>query len=247
MKITIAVPCFNEEQFIVELLEDLHKNFVNITDRYVEVLIIDDGSRDTSRLLIRQWIDASPEKSSIYKLLVHEHNQGKGAAVRTAIARSTGDVFLIQDSDLEYDPAEIPRLLNAFLKHRSEGIVAVYGSRNLVWTRDEQTRVRLSRNRGQSLMPWLFGHLLSFVFLIRFKIYVSDLLTGYKLMPTHLLKQIEFRTQGFETDHEISRFLVAKGVRIVEVPITYSPRTREQGKKIGWRDAIFALRELTTR
>jgi glycosyltransferase involved in cell wall biosynthesis len=244
MKVTIVVPCFNEDRFIVELLERLQKRFVNITNHEVEVLIIDDGSTDDSRRLIAEWIGKTEERSETYRCLKHESNQGKGAAIQTAIKHTGGDIFLIQDSDLEYDPSDIQSLLDSYLENQKNAPIAVYGSRNLTRNRPGLARVRLSPSEGQGLMPWLFCHLLSIVFFLRYRVYVSDLLTGYKLVSTSSIKSFDFRTEGFEMDHEISRQLVHAKTRIVEVPITYSPRTRGQGKKIGWRDAILALKEV---
>jgi len=231
--LSIVVPVYNEERFVGELLKRVIAAVDYLGDDF-EILVVDDGSTDSSTLEVRKVPD------SRIKLFECDVNHGKGAAVRRGIVEASGGFILVQDADLEYDPTEIPRLLDA-LKSPVRRNCAVYGSRVLGARSGRGIRGRIGLTVGQGLPQWMFNVLLStFTFFVT-RLWVSDLLTGYKIYPIEVFDGWSSQTSGFETDHEITMRLWCLGIEIVEVPISYRPRSRELGKKIGPRDALFAV------
>jgi glycosyltransferase involved in cell wall biosynthesis len=162
----------------------------------------------------------------------HERNGGKGRAVRTGIARATGDYLMIQDADLEYDPQDYVPMVKALVSNQGD---VVYGSR---YTKG----LFGSKHAAQSWSAYLGGRSLSIAALMCTGHYLTDTVTALKLFPRQLLTEIRLQTTGFELDHEITSKVLARGCRIVEVPIQYFPRSREEGKKIGASDWIRGLR-----
>jgi glycosyltransferase involved in cell wall biosynthesis len=189
-----------------------------------ELVIVDDcstdGTYDILLRLARQWPQIC--------LFRHDRNRGKGAAVRTAIGKATGDFSLIQDADLEYDPAEYPRLLRPLLDGHAD---AVFGSRYLA---GEQTRVlpfwHSMLNHGLTLVSNMFCNL-----------NLTDMETCYKVFRTDLLKSIPVRSDRFGFEPEIVMKSAKRKLRIYEVPISYHGRSYEEGKKIGWKDGVKAI------
>ena len=162
----------------------------------------------------------------------HEQNGGKGRAVRTGIERATGDYLMIQDADLEYEPQDYVPMVRALLSNRAD---VVYGSRYM-------NGFLGSKHAQQSWPAYLGGRSLSIAALICTGRYLTDTVTALKLFPRPLLNEIGLQTTGFELDHEITSKVLARGRRIVEVPIQYFPRSREEGKKIGAKDWVRGLR-----
>jgi glycosyltransferase involved in cell wall biosynthesis len=160
------------------------------------------------------------------RVLRHTQNRGKGAAIRTGLAMVTGDLVLVQDADLEYDPAEYPVLLAPF---SDPTVQAVYGSRNL------------RRNPRSNFAFYWGGRFLSGVANRLFGSHISDEATGYKVVRTSLLRALNLQSEGFEFCAEVTAKLLRRGVRICEVPISYRPRSRAEGKKIRWHDGIVAV------
>ena len=158
-------------------------------------------------------------------------NGGKGQAVRAGIERATGDYLIIQDADLEYDPQDYVPMMRAILERRAD---VVYGSRYL----------GRGRHAKQSLAAYLGGRSLSLVMLACTGHYLTDTVTALKLFPRTLLPALQLETTGFETDHEITAKVLARGLRIVEVPVRYHPRSKAEGKKIGLRDWFIATRTM---
>jgi dolichol-phosphate mannosyltransferase len=156
-------------------------------------------------------------------------NSGKGAAVRAGIGLATGDYLIIQDADLEYDPQDYVPMMRAILDRRAD---VVYGSRYL----------GRGRHANQSLAAYLGGRSLSLVMWATTGHYITDTVTALKLFPRALLPSLALETTGFETDHEITAKILARGLRIVEVPVAYHPRSREEGKKIGMRDWFVGVK-----
>jgi glycosyltransferase involved in cell wall biosynthesis len=189
-----------------------------------ELIIVDDRSTDGTFDILQQLAARHPE----IRLFRHEVNRGKGAAVRTAIEKASGDFALIQDADLEYDPSEYPRLLRPLLDGRAD---AVFGSRYLA---GEQTRVLLFWhsviNKSLTMLSNMFSNLA-----------LTDMETCYKVFRTDLLKSIPIRSDRFGFEPEIVMKSAKRRFRIYEVPISYHGRTYEEGKKIGWRDGVKAL------
>ena len=218
MKLSVIIPAYNEETTIEEIISR-----VRATKLADEIIVVDDGSTDkTSALLTR--LEASGQPTLC--ILRHETNRGKGAGMRTGLAAVSGDLVLVQDADLEYDPADYPALLAPFA---DPSVEVVYGSRNL------------QRNPKSSFAFYWGGRLLSWVTNWLNGSRLTDEATGYKVIKTDLLREIGLDTDGFEFCPEVTTKLLQRGVTIHEVPISYNPRSWEEGKKIRWYDGPIAV------
>jgi dolichol-phosphate mannosyltransferase len=216
--LTVIVPVYNEKPTIDCILRRLLE--APYPDK--EIIIVDDGSEDGTAAILEGWT-VHPN----ILILRHARNRGKGAAVRTALAHASGTIAIIQDADLEYDPDDWPRLIEPI--RRGEAAV-VYGSRYLQPSRSlPWSRFRLAVSLLNLLVRLLYGRRL------------SDEATCYKAMPTELFRALDLRARRFELCAEITAKLCRLGVPILEVPISYQPRTSAEGKKIGWRDAWSTL------
>ncbi len=218
MKLSIIVPAYNERNTIQEILRRVRA--VDLGDIEKEVVVVDDGSTDGTQDILRMQSD------SVVKVLVHEKNQGKAAAVRTGLAAATGDLIVIQDADLEYDPEDYPRLLDPVLKGRAQ---VVYGSRFT------------GERRNMLFWHYLGNRFLSLVTNILYNTTLSDMETCYKLFTREALEGIEIKTRKFQMEPELTAKILKKGIRIYETPISYAGREAEEGKKISWRDGVPAL------
>jgi len=223
MKLSILVPVYNErtlvERSLAQVLaaplpEDLER----------EVILVDDCSKDGTSAILERLAAAHP----CIRLYRHEVNQGKGAAVRTAIQKATGDFCLIQDADLEYDPSDYPKLLRPLLDGRAD---AVFGSRYLA---GEQTRVLPFWHTVMNTMLTMFSNMFC-------NLKLTDMETCYKAFRTDLLKSIPIRSDRFGIEPELTMKCAKRQLRIYEVPISYHGRSYEEGKKIGWKDGLKAL------
>lgn len=216
--LSVIIPAYNEAATLEEIIRR-----VRTTGLAGEIIVVDDGSSDGSAaILARLQDDGQPE----LRLLRHSHNQGKGAAVRTGLAAVTGDLVLVQDADLEYDPADYQSLLAPFA---DPGVQAVYGSRNL------------RRNPQSSFAFYWGGRLLSWITNRLYGSRITDEATGYKVIRTALLRDLGLREDGFEFCPEVTGKLIRRGVQIHEVPISYRPRSWSDGKKIRWHDGLTAI------
>ena len=213
--LSIVVPAYNEERFIGTLLERIRAVDLASVGISAEIIVVDDCSRDRTAEIATRVPGV--------RLVRMPVNGGKGKAVRAGIATATGDLLIIQDADLEYDPNDYLPMVRAL---REQGADIVYGSRYL----------QRGRYPGQSWAAYLGGRSLSLVALLCTGRYINDTVTALKLFPRTLLADLTLHTSGFELDHEITAKLLARGCRIVEVPITYHPRSKAEGKKIGLRD-----------
>lgn len=220
MKISILIPVFNEEKTVSQVLEQVRA--VDLAPLEKEIVVVDDGSTDGSR----EILDREAQRGDIV-LVHHPSNQGKGAAVRTAMAHATGDIFLIQDADLEYDPREYPVLLKPILEGRAE---VVYGSRFLGGPRKAMLFWHMVANK-----------LLTLITNILYDSILSDMETCYKVFKAEIVRGIPLRARGFEFEPEITAKILKRGYRIFEVPITYTGREYHEGKKIKAKDAFIAL------
>lgn len=229
MKLSIIVPVFNEEKTITAVLERLAVLALGDTEK--EVLIIDDGSKDESAEKIKKFI--SSEKKKPFYFFQHTKNQGKGAAVKTGIEKATGDYIVIQDADLEYNPKDILRLLDAVKK----GFDVVYGTRLKRlphFSKEERT--------GRFLMHYLGNKFLSFVTSILYGQWVTDMETCYKLFPRKAVAKMKLQARGFEFEPEITARLIKRGFVIHEVAINATPRGYTEGKKLDtFKDGRKAL------
>jgi glycosyltransferase involved in cell wall biosynthesis len=223
--LSVLVPLFNEEEFIGILLQRvIDAPLPAGVER--EVIVVNDCSRDNSAEAVKRFISAHPEYS--IQLFEHRINQGKGAAIRTAIAHAKGDFTIIQDADLEYDPREYARLLGPLLSGKAD---AVFGSRFMV---SGERRV---------LYFWhsLGNRLLTLACNIAADLNLTDMETCYKLVRTSLLQSIPIRSDRFGIEPELTIKLARRRARIYEMPISYHGRTYEEGKKIGLKDAFEAF------
>ncbi len=221
--LTVIVPVYNEAPTIGRVLRAVLEG--PYPDK--EIIVVDDGSDDGTAAVLEEWAGHGN-----ILLLRHPHNRGKGAAVRTALARACGTFTLIQDADLEYDPRDYPRLLAPLLEGRAD---AVYGSRYLHPSPGRRPGGRLFR---------LGVGLLNLAAWLLYGARLTDEATGYKVFPTDALRAMDLHCEHFEFCPEVTAKACRLGLTIAEVPIGYAPRTAAEGKKIRWRDGWEALRTL---
>ena len=219
MKISIVIPCFNEANTIEYLVQAVLS--APLTNR--EIIIVDDYSTDSTREILRTKIDGLVDK-----IIYHESNQGKGAALRTGFSNVTGDVVIIQDADLEYNPQEYPELLKPILDGKAD---VVYGSR---FQGGQAHRViyfwHYKGNQFLTLLSNMFTNL-----------NLTDMETCYKVFRIDIIKKIKIQENRFGFEPEITAKIAQLGCRIYEVGISYSGRTYDEGKKISWKDGLRAI------
>lgn len=221
MKLSILMPVYNEE----ERLADAVKQALAVTyPCEVELVIVNDGSRDGTAEVLDRLDDAR------VRVVHHPRNQGKGAAIRTAAESATGEYMVILDADLEYDPEDIPRLLEPVLDGRA---TIVYGNR------------QFGSHSAYSFWYVMGNKAVTTAANVLYNSYIGDLETCFKLMPVALYRSLRIRSQGFGMEAEVTGKLLRRKLRPYEVPISYRARTREEGKKITWKDGVEALWILT--
>ena len=220
MKLSIIIPCFNERHTVTEILSRVDASVQNPK----EIIVVDDNSTDGTREILSKRPIRECEK-----VILHNVNQGKGAALRNGIAAATGDIIIIQDADLEYDPNDIPRLIQPIIDDRAD---VVYGSR---FIGGEAHRVLLFWHRvGNGLLT-----LVSNIFT---DLNLTDMETGYKAFRAEILKAIKIEESGFGFEPEITaKISKLPRLRIYEVGVSYYGRTYAEGKKIDWKDGLSAL------
>jgi glycosyltransferase involved in cell wall biosynthesis len=218
-KLSVVVPVFNERNTLVEIVRRMRA--VELPDGIErEIIVVDDGSDDGTRDVLNQLGD------STVRVVMHEANLGKGAALRTGFAHATGDYVLVQDADLEYDPEDWPKLLNPVLRGKAR---VVYGSRFT------------GERRNMLLIHWIGNRFLSMTTNVLYNTTLSDMETCYKLFERELVGQLNLQSNRFDIEPEITAKVLKRGIRIYEVPISYSGREFDEGKKITWRDGFSAL------
>ncbi|WDZ85887.1 glycosyltransferase family 2 protein [Micromonospora cathayae] len=217
MKLSILMPVYNEEERIADALKQA------LAVEYpcdIELLVVDDGSRDGTAEVLGRVDDAR------LRVITHPRNAGKGAAIRTAVARAEGDYMVILDADLEYDPQDIPKLLAPVLEGRA---TVVYGNRTF-GSHSAYSFWYVMGNKGVTTVANVL-----------FNSYIGDLETCFKLMPVELYRSLDVRSRGFGMEAEVTGKLLRRRIRPYEVPISYRARGREEGKKITWKDGVEAL------
>ncbi len=240
MKLSVLIPCYNEIETIREIVGRVRAVDIRLRVRDgkfklpllpdgtveltvdKEIVIVDDGSTDGTRAVL-------PELATLPDVFVyyHERNMGKGAAVRTAIEKAAGDIMLVQDADLEYDPRDYPALLQPIVEGRSQ---VVYGSRFLGGPRKAMFFSHMLGNQALTL----FTNIL-------FDTILSDMETCYKMFTRAVAEQLRLKSHGWGFDPEITAKILKRGYRIYEVPISYTGREYYEGKKISWRDGLTVM------
>jgi glycosyltransferase involved in cell wall biosynthesis len=217
VKLSILMPVYNESATVVTVV----KRVLDVTYPCdIELVIVDDGSHDGSADLVGALDDKR------ISLVRHDRNRGKGAAIRTAVAAATGDYLIICDADLEYAPEEIPGLVEVAMRGDAQ---VVYGTRSF----GSHTAFSFWYVMGNKAVTMAAN--------VLFDAWLSDIETCFKLMPLSLYRSLDIRSAGFGMEAEVTGKLLKQGVRPYEVPISYQARTREEGKKLTWKDGVEAL------
>ena len=216
-KLSIIIPVYNERNTVVEAIR--RSRTVDIPLER-EIIVVDDGSDDGTAQILTQIQD------STVRVVQHPVNRGKGAAIRTGLTYVTGDLVLVQDADLEYDPEDWPKLLAPVLKGKAR---VVYGSRFT------------GERRNMMFWHWIGNRFLSLVTNVLYNTTISDMETCYKLFDRKLLDSITLRSERFGIEPEVTAKILRTGERIYEVPISYAGREAHEGKKITWKDGFNAL------
>ncbi len=218
MKLSVIIPAFNEKNTIMEIIGRVLKTPFN-----KEVIVVDDGSTDGTAEILKRIPPG-------VKVITHDRNLGKGRAVRSGLETASGDVIIIQDADLEYNPEEYPKLVAPI----EEGFAdVVYGSRNA-----------LGNNPRSSFGFYFGGVLLSKITNLLYGAKLTDEATCYKVFRADIIKNLKLESKGFEFCPEVTGKLLRRGVHIREIPISYRPRRKAEGKKITWKDGLRAVYHL---
>ena len=226
-KLSIIIPCYNEKDTIEEILKKINQSLKNYELLKYEILIVDDFSNDGTTEILKSLTNS--EKIQIY---YHDNNLGKGAAIHTALKYTTGDITIIQDADLEYDPFDYYKLLVPFFETNAD---IVYGSRFLGG--GKYVRIHF-------FWHYLANKILTFLCNLFINLNLTDMETGYKVFKTAVLKSIDLKEKSFSFEPEVTIKLAKKNYKFFEGPITYNGRSYEEGKKIGLKDAFIALKTI---
>lgn len=218
MKLSIIIPVYNEKNTIKEIIRRVRS--VQLDNIEKEIIVVDDKSTDGTREILKM------EEDSGLRVLYHPKNQGKGASIRTGLKYATGDLIVIQDADLEYDPEDYHKLIGPILKSKAQ---VVYGSRFT------------GEHRNMFFWHYIGNRFLSLVTDLLYNTTLSDMETGYKLFTKEAVDGITIKSDRFNFEPEITAKILKKGIRIYEVPISYAGREFSEGKKITWRDGFVAL------
>lgn len=227
MKLSIIIPVFNEEKTILQILKkvDEVKLSNNLTK---EIIVVDDGSTDSSKFKIK-----NSKLFEKIQFIIHKNNLGKGKAVQTGIKNSTGDLIIIQDADLEYDPNDYMKLVEKVLKNKA---LVVYGTRLKNYPLN-----MWGENKTVLPMHLIANRFLTFLTNLLYGAKLTDMETCYKLFSANVLKNIKLEARGFDFEPEVTAKILKQGIKIVEVPIKTKPRGYGEGKKIGWGDGLIAI------
>ena len=214
--LSVLIPVHNEERTLEQVLDAVERR-----PEVSEIVLVNDGSTDATRQILEARTFSVPAQ-----VIHHERNRGKGNAIRTAIGAATSELALIQDADLEYDPADYPLLMAPFAR---PGVTVVYGTRSF------------TSHTAYSFWFVIGNRLVNLWNNVLYNTYLSDLETGFKVMSLETWRSLDLRSDGFELEPEITAKLARRGHRIYEVPISYTARSREEGKKLTWIDGLKAI------
>ena len=226
-KLSILIPCYNEVSSIDLIINKVLKNLEFYNFSNYEIVIVDDFSNDGTKKKLEMF-----SRNEKFRIILHDHNQGKGAAIRTGIKNIDGDILIIQDADLEYDPSDYNKLLTPFFETDAD---IVYGSRFLGG--GKYVRIHF-------FWHYLANKILTFICNIFINLNLTDMETGYKVFKSSVIKNINIEEDSFSFEPEVTIKLARKKYKFYEVPITYNGRSYEEGKKIGLKDAFIALKAI---
>jgi glycosyltransferase involved in cell wall biosynthesis len=226
-KLSILIPCFNEKLTIISIIDEVRKSLKKNNFLNYEIIVIDDFSSDGTTQILKN-IESEKDITIFY----HSQNLGKGSAIQTAIKNITGDITIVQDADLEYDPSDYNKLLLPFFETNAD---IVYGSRFIGG--GKYVRIHF-------FWHYLANKILTFICNIFINLNLTDMETGYKVFKSSALKSITLIEKSFSFEPEVTIKLAKKKFKFFEVPISYNGRSYEEGKKIGLRDAFIALKAI---
>jgi glycosyltransferase involved in cell wall biosynthesis len=225
ISLTILIPVFNEERTVEKILQRTSSLPI---DNY-EIIVVNDASSDKSEELIQNFCNNFKPRNPSIKLITHSKNRGKGAGIKTALEKASGEYFVVQDADLEYDPKDIKSLIDYAKKNKS---IAVYGSR-FKGVIKNMPKPNYYANR-----------LYNFILRRLYPTDITDMHTCYKMVKTETLKSVKMQAEGFEYATELVSKLLKRKIVINEVPISFNGRTKKQGKKINFTDGVECLKDL---
>jgi len=228
MTISILIPVYNEERTVIKIIERVEK-VIFPPGVGKEIIIVDDASGDATYKKLRKYLHGR----KYIKLFQHSINKGKGAAVQTAISKAKGDIFVIQDADLEYNPSDLPRLVQPIIENKYQ---VVYGSRLMNFP------LKLIGPGRTPLLSHYFGN--KFLTLMTNVLYfknITDMETCYKAFASNVIKKINIKSNRFNIEPEVTAKILKQGIDIHEIPIKVNPRGYKEGKKISWKDGFSAV------
>lgn len=219
--VSILIPVYNEARFLTQVLDRVEA--VDFCGLQKQIILVDDGSTDGTLEILKAYENRAP-----YQVFYHQRNQGKGAALRTALQHASGDIIVIQDADLEYDPIDYPELLQVILDGKAD---VVYGSR---LTAGKPVR-------AFNVLHYFGNKFLTLMTNLLYNTTLTDMETCYKAFRAEVIKPIRIRANRFDFEPEITAKVLKKKVRLFEAPISYNGRNFDEGKKITWRDGLSAM------
>lgn len=229
-KISIIIPVFNEINTLNQILEKVEK--AELCSLEKEIILVDDGSKDGTRELLKTLVENKNESASAsHKIFFHAKNMGKGAAIRTALYYTTGDIIIIQDADLEYNPEDYNELIKLIINNEAD---VAYGSRFL----------SAESNKQFGFLQYLGNKFLTIFTNLLFGVELTDMETCYKAFRADIIRNISIKSNKFDFEPEITAKILKLKYHLQEVPISYNGRSYTEGKKIGWKDGFSAIKAL---